>query len=91
MPLMATNRIGLERSKQDPEKLHIRFYGSSFICDASGAKVAEAGSDAVEIITANFDLDALQKQRRGWFVFRDRRPELYSALGSFATPSQKQP
>jgi N-carbamoylputrescine amidase len=84
MPLIAANRIGVERSSQDPVRLNIRFYGSSFICDASGAKISEAGSDEAAIITATFDLDALQKQRRGWFVFRDRRPELYGVLGSFA-------
>ncbi len=43
MPLIASNRYGLERSLQDPEGLYIRFYGSSFIADATGAKVAEAG------------------------------------------------
>ena len=36
MPLIAANRYGLERSLQDPEGLYIRFYGSSFIADATG-------------------------------------------------------
>jgi N-carbamoylputrescine amidase len=80
MPLVAANRHGLERSLQDPEHLYIRFYGSSFIADATGAKVAEAGEEGDAVISARFDLAALDAQRSGWFVFRDRRPDLYGAL-----------
>ena len=83
MPLVASNRIGTERSLQDPERLHIRFYGSSFIADASGAKVAELGETDEGVVTARFDLEALAAQRANWFVFRDRRPELYSALTTY--------
>jgi N-carbamoylputrescine amidase len=80
MPLVASNRYGLERSLQDPDGLYIRFYGSSFIADAMGAKVAEAPEDADAVLTATFDLEALAQQRDNWFVFRDRRPDLYGAL-----------
>jgi N-carbamoylputrescine amidase len=82
MPLVASNRHGLERSLQDPDGLFIRFYGSSFIADAQGAKVAEAGEDEDAVLLAEFDLAALASQRDNWFVFRDRRPELYGRLGS---------
>jgi N-carbamoylputrescine amidase len=91
MPLIASNRIGTEHSHQDPQGLNIRFYGSSFITDAFGAKLTAAGNAEQAIITARFDLDALQKQRRGWFVFRDRRPELYGTLGSLAPSSGRNP
>jgi N-carbamoylputrescine amidase len=37
MPLVASNRIGTECAAQNPESLQIRFYGSSFIADATGA------------------------------------------------------
>jgi N-carbamoylputrescine amidase len=84
MPLIASNRIGTEYSKQDPQALHIRFYGSSFIADASGALVAEAPEDAEGVITASFDLDRMRQARDNWFVFRDRRPDLYGPLGSFS-------
>jgi N-carbamoylputrescine amidase len=84
MPLVAANRVGVEHSRQHPESLHIRFYGSSFIADGSGALLAEAGSDTEGIITASFDLNALQKARLSWFVFRDRRPDLYGVLGRYA-------
>lgn len=80
MPLIASNRYGIERSLQDPQNLWIRFYGSSFIADASGAKLTEAGEEGDAVLTATFDLDALARQRANWFVFRDRRPELYGAL-----------
>ena len=83
MPLIASNRIGTERSLQDPQNLYIRFYGSSFITDASGAKIAEAAQDEEAVITSTFDLAALAAQRANWFVFRDRRPELYGVLTSY--------
>ncbi len=80
MPLLASNRHGLERSLQNPDELYIRFYGSSFIADAQGAMVAEAGEDEDAVLLAEFDLAALAEQRDNWFVFRDRRPELYGLL-----------
>jgi N-carbamoylputrescine amidase len=82
MPLVASNRWGTEHSLQRPEDLYIRFYGSSFIADAQGAKVAQAGEEEDAVLLAEFDLAALAEQRDNWFVFRDRRPELYGALGS---------
>jgi N-carbamoylputrescine amidase len=80
IPLIASNRIGLERSLQSPEDLYIRFYGSSFIADAQGAKVAEADEESEAVLVAQFDLAAAAELRDNWFVFRDRRPELYGAL-----------
>jgi N-carbamoylputrescine amidase len=80
VPLIAANRYGLERSLQDPQGLYIRFYGSSFIADATGGKVAEAPEEGDAILTATFDLTALAQLRNNWFVFRDRRPELYGPL-----------
>jgi len=80
MPLIASNRYGLEKSLQDPEGLYIRFYGSSFIADSMGAKVAEAGEEGDAVLTATFDLEALAQMRNNWFVFRDRRPDLYGNL-----------
>jgi N-carbamoylputrescine amidase len=79
-PLVASNRYGRERSLQDPQGLFIDFYGSSFITDATGAKVAEAGEQEDAILTATFDLDAIRQLRDNWFVFRDRRPDLYGPL-----------
>lgn len=81
-PLIAANRYGLERSLQNPKDLYLRFYGSSFIADAMGAKVAEAPEEGDAVLTHTFDLTAVAQLRDNWFVFRDRRPELYGALTS---------
>ncbi len=82
VPLIASNRIGTERSLQSPDDLYIRFYGSSFIADVQGAKLAEAGEEGEAVILAELDLAQAAELRDNWFVFRDRRPELYSALTS---------
>jgi len=82
-PLIAANRYGLERSIQDPDGLYIRFYGSSFIADATGAKVAEAGEEGDAVLSHAFDLTAIAQLRDNWFVFRDRRPDLYGSLTSY--------
>ncbi len=76
MPLVASNRIGPEQMESGT----INFYGSSFIADETGAKVAEASRDRQEVLTATFDLDAVRARRASWGLFRDRRPELYGAL-----------
>jgi N-carbamoylputrescine amidase len=76
MPLIASNRIGVERG----QKYEMTFYGSSFIADPTGAKVAEADRSSEAILTATFDLDAIRAQRHAWGVFRDRRPELYGPI-----------
>jgi N-carbamoylputrescine amidase len=76
MPLVASNRVGTERG----QKYEMTFYGSSFIADPTGAKVAEADRSSEAVITATFDLDAVRAQRHAWGVFRDRRPELYAPI-----------
>ena len=90
MPLVASNRIGTECAAQNPESLQIRFYGSSFIADATGALVAEADQQSEMLITASFDLDELKAARDNWFVFRDRRPDLYAPIGSLSGRSQSE-
>ena len=79
MPLVASNRIGTEAGQTGTE---LTFYGSSFIADFTGEKVAEANRTEESVITHTFDLDDLSEKRSFWGIFRDRRPELYSAIGS---------
>ena len=79
MPLLASNRIGTEAGKAGTE---ITFYGSSFIADPTGLIVAEAGRTDEAVLTAIFDLEAIEKQRRACGLFRDRRPDLYGPLGT---------
>jgi N-carbamoylputrescine amidase len=76
MPVVAANRVGHEVG----HPTEITFYGSSFIADATGAKVAEAGREGEAVLVASFDLDALRTQRLAWGLFRDRRPDLYGLV-----------
>jgi N-carbamoylputrescine amidase len=76
MPLVAANRIGTESG----ERASIRFYGSSFIADHTGAVLAQASEDAEEVVTAAVDLDEVRAYRERWSVFRDRRPDAYRML-----------
>jgi N-carbamoylputrescine amidase len=82
VPVLASNRVGVEHSRQAPLERSIQFYGHSFIADETGALLVEAGAASDAVITATVDLAALQRRRHGWFVFRDRRPELYRGLCS---------
>ncbi len=82
MPLIAANRIGVERPRRHPEQSHIRFYGSSFIADQTGALLAEAGDADEAVLVARFDRQELRRRRDGWFLFRDRRPESYGAVAT---------
>jgi N-carbamoylputrescine amidase len=77
MPVIASNRIGTEPGRKGTE---LTFYGSSFIADQTGSKVAEAGRTEETVLTARFDLDGIAKQRAAWGLFRDRRPELYGRV-----------
>ncbi|MEY4956125.1 MAG: hypothetical protein RL409_382 [Gemmatimonadota bacterium] len=76
MPLVASNRIGTERGGP----WSVTYYGSSFIADHTGALVAEADRRTETVLTATFDLEAINEYRRAWGVFRDRRPDLYGPL-----------
>ncbi|MDI9479710.1 MAG: N-carbamoylputrescine amidase [Bacillota bacterium] len=78
MPVIAANRIGSETICLST----IDFYGSSFITDSVGKIIAEADRTSEMIITAEFDLEAIEEQRISWTVFRDRRPECYQAIVS---------
>jgi len=78
MPVIAANRIGSETICSST----IDFYGSSFITDSVGKIIAEADRTSDMIITAEFDLEAIEEQRISWTVFRDRRPECYQAIVS---------
>lgn len=79
MPVIASNRIGTEKSKFI-DNYEMTFHGSSFIADQFGDLVAEASKTDEEILVATFDLDAIKSIRDQWVVFRDRRPEMYGAI-----------
>jgi N-carbamoylputrescine amidase len=77
----AANRIGIEKvfpcEGNANQSSELTFYGSSFITDNTGEIAASASRDKEEIIKAEFDFDALVKDRLSWGLFRDRRPEMY--------------
>ncbi len=87
MPVVAANRTGHEVGATT----EITFYGSSFITDATGAMVAEAGRDADEVLVHAFDADELRSVRAAWGLFRDRRPDLYAPLLTLDGTSRRDP
>ncbi|BBH54188.1 N-carbamoylputrescine amidase [Fluviispira sanaruensis] len=68
----ASNRIGVEKN--------MNFYGSSFICDFTGEKIAEAERTSEKIIYSELSFKEAQVFRAGMGFFRDRRPEHYQKL-----------
>jgi N-carbamoylputrescine amidase len=70
--VVAANRVGTEGS--------MTFYGSSFVCDARGDKLAELGRSEPGIALATLDLEQIRRVRASMGFFRDRRPDLYGNL-----------
>lgn len=86
IPVMAANRIGTETVEpceaNGGQCSSLRFYGSSFITDASGAIMQDGKRDREEILSAEFDFAQIRKERPEWGLFRDRRPEQYTKIVS---------
>lgn len=84
IPVAAANRCGLEKVEPCPannqQRSALNFYGSSFIADPTGALLARAGQEDGAVLTASFDFNAIRQERLSWGLFRDRRPECYTAL-----------
>ncbi|MDW1904515.1 N-carbamoylputrescine amidase [Vibrio sp. 705] len=80
VPVIASNRVGTEVD----DGIETTFYGSSFITDHTGAKIAEAPREDETIIYAEIDLTTTAKARHAWGLFRDRRPDLYTSVGKLA-------
>jgi N-carbamoylputrescine amidase len=74
--VIASNRVGTEGEGPGA----ITFYGSSFICDARGDKLAELSRAEPGIAIATLDLAQIRKVRASMGFFRDRRPSLYRGL-----------
>ena len=72
VPVVAANRIGTESGQT--------FYGSSFIANHRGDKIAEMGRTDEGIILATLDIAEVRRNRAAFGFFRDRRPELYGPL-----------
>lgn len=76
VPVVAANRIG----EEEGESCTLTFYGSSFATDYTGKKIAEADRVSEGVIYAEYDLEAIARERDYWALFADRRPEAYAAL-----------
>lgn len=73
----AVNRVGREPS---PGQAGLEFWGTSFLCDPFGVVVAEASTDAEEILVGEVDLGRIEEVRRGWPFLRDRRIDAYQGI-----------
>ncbi|HMI93566.1 MAG TPA: nitrilase-related carbon-nitrogen hydrolase [Polyangiales bacterium] len=72
VPLVAANRVGDEMGQI--------FYGSSFIVDGRGEKLAELDRNSQGVALADIDLDSWHQEREWFGLLRDRRPEMYTKL-----------
>jgi N-carbamoylputrescine amidase len=84
VPVAAANRVGEERvipcAENGGQESSLRFYGSSFLTDETGALIAESDRENEGVISAAYDWNRIRKARLEWGVFRDRRPECYESL-----------
>lgn len=76
VPVIATNRYGEEKGAT----CNLNFFGSSFMTDATGEKIAEASRDQEEILYGEYDLQKNREFQHYWGLIRDRRPECYGEL-----------
>ncbi len=70
--VLACNRVGVEGPRH-----HL---GRSMVVDPRGTIVAEAGTEAPELLVATIDVDDVTAARAKFPWWRDRRPDLYGSL-----------
>ena len=78
LPVLSCNRIGHEASPLDTSG--IRFWGSSHVLGPQGEFLAEAGTDAAEVLLVDIDMARSESVRRIWPFLRDRRIDAYQDL-----------
>ena len=72
---------GVNRVGRDEDGSSAEFWGSSFFSAPDGEVVAAAGDEGEAIVYAEIDTERSRKLREEWGFFRDRRPEIYGAIG----------
>ena len=79
LPLLSCNRTGYEA---DPSKVGsgIQFWGTSFVAGPQGEFLAQAGTDAHELLITEIDMARSEHVRRIWPFLRDRRIDAYGDL-----------
>ena len=78
LPVLSCNRVGHEPSPLG--KSGIDFWGSSHVLGPQGEFLAEAATDAPEVLVATVDLQRSEHVRRIWPFLRDRRIDAYQDL-----------
>lgn len=78
VPVVAANRTGTEQGRDFAQT----YYGSSFIADVTGTKLAEFGRTETGVLVQAFDMELARRKRQSFGFFRDRRPDMYGVLRS---------
>jgi N-carbamoylputrescine amidase len=78
LPVLSCNRVGHEPSPLGASG--IRFWGTSHVLGPQGEMLAQANSDAPEILQHEVDLGRSEQVRRIWPFLRDRRIDAYPDL-----------
>jgi len=78
LPVLSCNRIGHEPSPLDAAG--IDFWGSSHVLGPQGELLAEASTNAPQLLIARIDLARSEHVRRIWPFLRDRRIDAYGDL-----------
>lgn len=78
LPVLSCNRIGLESSPLGTSG--ITFWGSSHVLGPQGEFLAEASTDAAQVLLADIDMARSESVRRIWPFLRDRRIDAYADL-----------
>lgn len=78
VPLLSCNRIGYEAAPDGGRGL--LFWGSSFVAGPQGEFLAQASTDARELLVVDIDMRRSENVRRIWPFLRDRRIDAYDDL-----------
>ena len=78
LPVLSCNRIGHEASPLGSSG--ITFWGSTHVLGPQGEFLAEASTDAAQVLLVDIDLARSENVRRIWPFLRDRRIDAYADL-----------
>ncbi len=70
--VVAVNRVGIEQGTD--------FWGNSFVCNPMGTILYQSSSNNDDLGICEIELDSIEKYRRTWPFFRDRRIDSYSSI-----------
>jgi N-carbamoylputrescine amidase len=77
--VISVNRVGFESDPFDNNS-GIEFWGNSFVAGPQGELLTVAGNFTEENICVDLDMDRIEKVRRIWPFFRDRRIDAYGNI-----------